>query len=197
MESKTEGTIWKGIENCVRNWSQKWPCILFGAIYRENKQCYANHLTSRWPRSNHHHSLTEAAKWDEGEKKTQESKAQTFSRSKPIKASWAKKADQPFGPNQAQASRSKDHQPSVWPNRCRWFWRQPKNRSQNTFQCGGLYNRIGGVEGSQGWGRRQTSKALTFTCIVTGMVTNTHIWTCYLYTIMTLTLQYIYDWYGR
>ena len=38
MESKTEGTIWKGIENFVRNWCQKWPCILFGAIYRENKQ---------------------------------------------------------------------------------------------------------------------------------------------------------------
>ena len=38
MESRTEGTMWKGIENCVRNWCQKWPCILFGAIYRENKQ---------------------------------------------------------------------------------------------------------------------------------------------------------------
>ena len=38
MESKTEGTMWKSIKNYIRNWCQKWPCILFGAIYRENKQ---------------------------------------------------------------------------------------------------------------------------------------------------------------
>ena len=38
MESKTEGTMWKSIKNYIRNWCQKWPCILFGAIYQENKQ---------------------------------------------------------------------------------------------------------------------------------------------------------------
>ena len=38
MESKTEGTTWKSIKNYIRNWCQKWCCILFGAIYRENKQ---------------------------------------------------------------------------------------------------------------------------------------------------------------
>ena len=27
------------IKNYIRNWCQKWCCILFGAIYRENKQC--------------------------------------------------------------------------------------------------------------------------------------------------------------
>ena len=26
------------IKNYIRNWCQKWCCILFGAIYRENKQ---------------------------------------------------------------------------------------------------------------------------------------------------------------
>ena len=34
MESKTEGTIWKNIRNCLRNRCQKWPCILFGANYQ-------------------------------------------------------------------------------------------------------------------------------------------------------------------
>ena len=43
MESKTEGTTWKSIKNYIRNWCQKWCCILFGAIYRENKQCTNNH----------------------------------------------------------------------------------------------------------------------------------------------------------
>ena len=38
MESKTEGTMWKSIKNCVRNRCQKWPCILFGVNYQENKQ---------------------------------------------------------------------------------------------------------------------------------------------------------------
>ena len=38
MGSKTKGTTWKSIKNYVRNWCQKWCCILFGAIYRENKQ---------------------------------------------------------------------------------------------------------------------------------------------------------------
>ena len=38
MESKTEGTIWKSITICIRNWCQKWPYILFEAIYRENKR---------------------------------------------------------------------------------------------------------------------------------------------------------------
>ena len=49
MESKTEGTMWKSIKNCVRNWCQKWPCILFGANYRENKQCCpSDTLTKIW-----------------------------------------------------------------------------------------------------------------------------------------------------
>ena len=39
MESKTEGTTWKSIKNYIRNWCQNWCCILFGDIYRENKQC--------------------------------------------------------------------------------------------------------------------------------------------------------------
>ena len=26
-------------KNYIRNWCQKWSCILFGAIYRENKRC--------------------------------------------------------------------------------------------------------------------------------------------------------------
>ena len=38
MESKTEGTMWKSIKNCVRKRSQKWCCILFWANHRENKQ---------------------------------------------------------------------------------------------------------------------------------------------------------------
>ena len=38
MASKTEGTMWKSIKNCIRNGCPKWPCILFWAIYRENKQ---------------------------------------------------------------------------------------------------------------------------------------------------------------
>ena len=38
MESRTEGTMWKSIKNCTRNWCQKWPCILYGVIYWENKQ---------------------------------------------------------------------------------------------------------------------------------------------------------------
>ena len=38
MESKTEGTIWKSIQNCVRDSCQKWPCILFWANCPENKQ---------------------------------------------------------------------------------------------------------------------------------------------------------------
>ena len=41
MESKTEGTMWKSIKNCLKNRCQKWPCILFGANYQENKQCHA------------------------------------------------------------------------------------------------------------------------------------------------------------
>ena len=41
MESKTEGTTWKSIKNYIRNWCQKWCCILFGVIYRENKQWLA------------------------------------------------------------------------------------------------------------------------------------------------------------
>ena len=38
MESKTEGITWNSIKNCIGNWCQKWCCILFGVIYRENKQ---------------------------------------------------------------------------------------------------------------------------------------------------------------
>ena len=38
--SKTEGTMWKSIKNCVRYRCRKWPCILFGANHRENKQWY-------------------------------------------------------------------------------------------------------------------------------------------------------------
>ena len=34
-----QATMWKSIKSWVRNWCQKWPCILFGAIYREKKQC--------------------------------------------------------------------------------------------------------------------------------------------------------------
>ena len=32
------GTTWKSIKNYIINWCQKSCCILFGAIYRENKQ---------------------------------------------------------------------------------------------------------------------------------------------------------------
>ena len=39
MESKTEGTMWQSIQNCVRDSCQKWPCILSWTNYRENKQC--------------------------------------------------------------------------------------------------------------------------------------------------------------
>ena len=39
QEGKTEGTMWKSIQNCVRDSCQKWPCILFWANYPENKQC--------------------------------------------------------------------------------------------------------------------------------------------------------------
>ena len=39
MEKKMLATMWKSIKSWVRNWCQKWPCILFGAIYRKNKQC--------------------------------------------------------------------------------------------------------------------------------------------------------------
>ena len=38
MENKMQAAMWKSMKNCIRNWSQKWPCILFVAIYRENKQ---------------------------------------------------------------------------------------------------------------------------------------------------------------
>ena len=44
MESKTEGTIWKSIKNCLRNRCQKWPCILFRANHRENKKWGVQHL---------------------------------------------------------------------------------------------------------------------------------------------------------
>ena len=41
MENKTKGTMWKSLKNYIRNWCQKWPYIMFRAIYRENKQCLA------------------------------------------------------------------------------------------------------------------------------------------------------------
>ena len=44
MESKTEGTMWKIKQNCIRDSYQKWPCILFRANYPENKQCLASLL---------------------------------------------------------------------------------------------------------------------------------------------------------
>ena len=47
MESKTEGTTWKSIKNYIRNWCQRWPCILFGAVYRENKQWHILKFFSR------------------------------------------------------------------------------------------------------------------------------------------------------
>ena len=47
IESKTEGTTWKSIKNYIRNWCQKWCCILFGAIYRENNQWNKQSLKNR------------------------------------------------------------------------------------------------------------------------------------------------------
>ena len=38
MERKTEATTWKSIKNWIITRCQKWPCILFGLTYRENKQ---------------------------------------------------------------------------------------------------------------------------------------------------------------
>ena len=38
MESKTEATMWKSIKNWIRKWCHKWVYILFGVIYRKNKQ---------------------------------------------------------------------------------------------------------------------------------------------------------------
>ena len=40
MESKTEATMWKSMKSWVRNRCRKWPCILFGVTFQENKQCY-------------------------------------------------------------------------------------------------------------------------------------------------------------
>ena len=41
MESKTEGTMRKSIENWVENWCQKIVYILLGVIILKNKQCLA------------------------------------------------------------------------------------------------------------------------------------------------------------
>ena len=51
MESKTEVTTWKSIKNLlIRNWCQKWCCLLFGPIYREKKQCLrlSGFICKRW-----------------------------------------------------------------------------------------------------------------------------------------------------
>ena len=39
-------TMWKSIKSWVRNCCQKWPCILFGAIYWKNKQCLGHEIFS-------------------------------------------------------------------------------------------------------------------------------------------------------
>ena len=38
MENKMQASTWKSIKICIRSWCQMWRCILFWAIYRENKQ---------------------------------------------------------------------------------------------------------------------------------------------------------------
>ena len=45
MESKTEGTMQKSIENWVENWCQKIVYILLGVIILKNKQCGINRFS--------------------------------------------------------------------------------------------------------------------------------------------------------
>ena len=40
IQSKMNGTIWKSIENLIRNWCQKFHTILLRVISLKNKQCY-------------------------------------------------------------------------------------------------------------------------------------------------------------
>ena len=39
IQSKMNGTIWKSIENLIRNWCQKFHTILLRVISLKNKQC--------------------------------------------------------------------------------------------------------------------------------------------------------------
>ena len=42
IQSKMNGTIWKSIENLIRNWCQKFHTILLRVISLKNKQCWAS-----------------------------------------------------------------------------------------------------------------------------------------------------------
>ena len=42
IQSKMNGTIWKSIENLIRNWCQKFHTILLRVIFLKNKQCQDN-----------------------------------------------------------------------------------------------------------------------------------------------------------